>query len=73
MIERLKPNILITGAEKYFEAAKFVSAPPVTDREKLIFRADFPAYFLLGHSIELSLKAFLLARGEAIKELIRVS
>ena len=32
-------------------------------------RAFMPYYFLLGQSIELSLKAFLLGRGVALKEL----
>jgi hypothetical protein len=32
-------------------------------------KVSLPAYYLLGHSIELSLKAFLLARGVTFKEL----
>ena len=63
MINRLSPHILLSGAEKYFDAAKSVCKPPITDREKMTCRASFPAYFLIGHSIELSLKAFLAARG----------
>ena len=41
----------------------------VTMRERLTCRASFPAYFLVGRSIELSLKAFLFARGEKINRL----
>lgn len=63
MINRITPHILLTGAEKYLDAAKAVCTPPITEKEKLTCRASFPAYFLIGHSIELSLKAFLNARG----------
>jgi hypothetical protein len=69
MVKRLSPHILLTGAEKYLESAKAVCKPPITERERFICRASFPAYFLVGHSIELSLKAFLLAKGVGISQL----
>ena len=63
MVNRLSPYILLTNAEKFLDAAKSVCKVPVTEKERLTCRASFPAYFLIGHSIELSLKAFLLAKG----------
>lgn len=59
----------MTGAKKYLNAAKSVYKPPVTMRDKLTCRASFPAYFLIGRSIELSLKAFLFARGVKVNQL----
>jgi hypothetical protein len=69
MIKRISPHLLLTGAEKYFDAAKSVCDPPQTSKDRLTCRASFPAYFLVGRSIELSLKAFLFARGEKIDRL----
>ena len=34
-----------------------------------MFESSLPAYYLIGHSIELSLKAFLVARGCPVNEL----
>ena len=69
MKDRLSPFIFATGAEKYLDAAKSVCKPPVTMRDKLTCTASFPAYFLIGHSIELSLKAFLFGRGVTVNHL----
>lgn len=69
MIKRISPHLLLTGAEKYFDAAKSVCDPPRTSKDRLTCRASFPAYFLSGLSIELSLKAFLFARGATIDQL----
>lgn len=44
-------------------AAGKVAAPPISESERLRFRANLTAYYLLGHSIELSLKGFLFGRG----------
>jgi len=66
MIQRLSPYLFLSEAEKFFSAAKSVYKPPVTVSEKLRCSAPFVAYFLVGRSIELSLKAFLFARGEKI-------
>ena len=68
-MNRLTPYLFWTGAEKYFDAAKMVCNQPVSEHEKLTCSASFPAYFLVGRSIELSLKAFLLARGLRIDQL----
>ena len=69
MIKRVSPHILLTGAEKYFDAAKSVCNTPKTLKDRLTCRAPYPAYFLAALSIELSLKAFLFARGEKIDRL----
>ena len=69
MIQRLSPHLFLSGAEKFFQAATSVCKLSVTMRERLTCRASFPAYFLVGRSIELSLKAFLFARGEKINRL----
>jgi len=53
----------MNGAEEFLEAATRVCKPPVIAREKLRLRINMTAYYLLGHSIELSLKAFLFGRG----------
>jgi hypothetical protein len=66
---RLSPFIFVTGAEKYLDAANSVCKPPITMRDKLTCAGSFPAYFLIGHSIELSLKAFLFARGVKVNQL----
>ena len=69
MVKRISPHILLIGAEKYLESAKAVCRPAISERERMTCRASFPAYFLVGHSIELSLKAFLLAKGIGLSEL----
>lgn len=53
----------MNGAEEFLEAATKVCKPPVTARDKLRLKMKMTAYYLLGHSIELSLKAFLFGRG----------
>jgi hypothetical protein len=49
-------------AEEYVNAAKAV-------QKSVGNSISMPAYFLVGHSIELSLKAFLLGRGVPLSEL----
>ena len=56
-------------ASEYLAAATSVLPPPTTDLEAFRLKISFPAYFLVGHSIELSLKAFLLGRGATKDEL----
>ena len=58
-----------TGAKQYLDAAISVCKPAVVMRERSIENASFPAYFLIGRSIELSLKAFLFDRGVKINQL----
>ena len=56
-------------ASEYLAAATRVLTPPTSELEALRMRISFPAYFLVAHSIELSLKAFLLGRGMTKQEL----
>jgi hypothetical protein len=60
-MDRITPHILMNGAEQFLHAATKVC--PRKRNDELRFKINFVAYFLLGHSIELSLKAFLLCRG----------
>lgn len=53
---RTQPFGLLRYAQEYFEAG--VAAYPLTRH-----KPSSPALYLMGHSIELSLKAFLLAKG----------
>jgi hypothetical protein len=71
MEKRLSPHLILVGAENFFNAAKAVCNHPATEKERLICKAPLTAYFLIGRSIELSLKAFLFARGEKINRLKR--
>jgi hypothetical protein len=54
-------------AEDYLNAALLVKRPAESFRDNL--EISIPAYFLAGHSIELSLKAFLRARGVSVGDL----
>ncbi len=56
-------------AREYLKAARLVQTPPPSELEALRQRISLPGYFLLGHSIELALKAFLLGRGMTVTEL----
>ncbi|MEK6553511.1 MAG: hypothetical protein AABZ54_08705, partial [Bacteroidota bacterium] len=60
---------MIIGATKYFDAAETLW-PLNTD---LVHQSSKPSifvvYYLIGHSIELSLKSFLLRRGLKKEEL----
>lgn len=55
------PESFIKHAQEFFSAADLVLNKAVG--------VSIPAYFLLGRSIELSLKAFLLHKGVPIEEL----
>ena len=63
------PIAALRLASEYVVAATRVLTPPTSELEALRMRISFPAYFLVGHSIELSLKAFLLGRGMTRQEL----
>ena len=54
---------------EYLRAAVLVQPPPASALEAMRLRLSFPAYFLVGHAIELSLKAFLLGRKVGVAEL----
>lgn len=51
-------------AESYLQAAEVVE-----DFSKSDLHIVAPRYYLIGHAIELSLKAFLLAKGVSLQEL----
>jgi len=61
-MERTTPFGLWRFAEEYLSAAILVGADPAHE-------ISAPRYYLLGHSTELALKAFLLARGVSLDEL----
>lgn len=52
---------------EFMEAAFSVKAP--TEKNPFLDSAPFTAYYLLGHSLELLLKSFLIGRGTKISEL----
>lgn len=53
-------------AREYFDSATLVQRPAESYAQALRQKLSFPAYFLVGHAIELALKAFLLGRGMTI-------
>jgi len=59
---------LILGRE-YLDAARRAHPPPTTKLEELRVGHSTPAFFLVGHSIELALKAFLLGSRVSEEEL----
>ena len=68
-IERTTPLGLARYAYEYMDAAIIVD--DATVEKRLPVQASYtPAYFLASHSIELSLKAFLLFKGNSL-ELLR--
>jgi len=56
-------------SKEFLEAALKVSSAPKSEIAELKSTISFPAYFLVSHSIELSLKAFLYGRGIPLKDL----
>lgn len=68
-IDRTSPRTLWKYSKEYFHAALLVQARPHSLAEQLRQRVSIPAYYLVGHAIELSLKAFLRKRGLRIEEL----
>ena len=63
--DRREPGMFMWPAEAYLDAAKKVrDAPP----DRTSRNAELPIEFLLGHSIELSLKAMLRAAGTPTTE-----
>ena len=61
---RTTPAGLWVLGDKFFRIVEYVP------EEK---RRLFPCYYLLSHSIELTLKAFLLTKGHTVPELIKIS
>lgn len=56
-------------AKEYLSAATRIQAPPRSEIEAFRLRLSWPAYFLVGHAIELSLKGYLLAQGMSTSQL----
>ena len=50
-------------AKEFLFAANLVKAPRRNKKGKIDFSLILPAYYLVGHSIELSLKSYLAAKG----------
>ncbi|MDR4507396.1 MAG: hypothetical protein MRJ65_04005 [Candidatus Brocadiaceae bacterium] len=68
-MDRMTPRRMINDASEFFDAANILW-PANTD---LLYQLNeltpFVVHYLIGHSIELSLKSFLLSRGLKINEL----
>jgi HEPN domain-containing protein len=56
-------------AKEFLAAADAVKVPPKSNIGKSAFKLLLPAYYLVGHSVELTLKSFLLAKGYEIDKL----
>lgn len=56
-------------SKEFLEAADSVRPPPTSEHERYRTKPSLVAYYLVGHSIELSLKSFLLAKNYPISEL----
>jgi hypothetical protein len=56
-------------AKEFLSAAKVVKDPLQGNKGKNNFSLILPAYYLVGHSIELSLKSYLAAKGYKTEEL----
>ncbi len=56
-------------AKEYLLAAKKVKDPSIDYKGKSKFELILPAYYLIGHSIELALKSYLSAKGYPHSEL----
>ena len=56
-------------SKEFLSAANAVKKPSKNNIGKSDFKLLLPAYYLVGHSIELALKSFLLAKGYKITEL----
>ncbi len=56
-------------AREFLSAANAVKKPLKSHMGASDYKLLLPAYYLVGHSIELSLKSFLLAKGYKVAEL----
>jgi len=68
-IERISAFGTWRYAREFLDGATLVREPPVGPLEEMKFQHSVVAYYLVGHSIELSLKSFLLCRGVSPKKL----
>jgi hypothetical protein len=58
----------LSHAKQFLDAAAVVKNPRLDEKEKKDFKMILPAYYLVGHSIELSLKSYA-AKGYKTNEL----
>ncbi len=75
LVERQTPRGLVTHAREYFMTAEIVAtAVGFGDDHGGLKRPGLthPYYYLVGHSIELSLKAILLANGDSHAKLQKI-
>ncbi len=69
-VERTTPKGLARYAYEYMDAAMIVDE--AKGPQTLLSQASYtPAYYLAFHSIELSLKAYLLERGKSLEQLTK--
>ncbi|MFV5313490.1 hypothetical protein VXN68_15035 [Acinetobacter schindleri] len=66
--ERTTPIGLARYAHEFYGAAKVVEAQSATENPKKII-PSIPSLYLIGHSIELGLKSYLLNKGLQLREL----
>jgi hypothetical protein len=69
--DRVTPTGLFRYGSEFLEAAEKVKNPSKPDHI-LDHSAPFPAYYLVGHSIELLLKSYLRSKGKSLKELRKI-
>ena len=68
--QRTTPLGMIRYSIEFYEAARAVD-DAIGARPGYVIVAPVPAMYLIGHSIELSLKSFLLHKGTSLKSLRR--
>ena len=56
-------------AKEFLSATNVVKDPRESNNGRIDFSLIVPAYYLVGHSIELSLKSYLAAKGYKVSEL----
>ncbi|PHS20417.1 MAG: hypothetical protein COA86_00230 [Kangiella sp.] len=66
---RVSPRGLYNWGNDFIQSALIVCPMPNSQREEMILNISIPAYYLLGHGLELLLKSYLLSKGESIKTL----
>jgi hypothetical protein len=64
-----EPFAFWSYSEEFLIAASKVKKPDKKKRNKDDFALLMPAYYLVGHSIELSLKSYLSAKGYSVNKL----